>query len=67
VKTLGEYKELNKERLTFDFNSKDDFSPDADSHAVALKFWEWLLNPLPFQSFSPDRALYLSRSSGQPD
>jgi hypothetical protein len=67
VKTLGENKELKKERFTFDFNSKDDFSQDADSHAVALKFWAWLLNPLPFQSFSPDRALYLSRSSGQPD
>ena len=35
VKTLGEYQELNRAALKFDFNSKEDFNPDADSLAVA--------------------------------
>ena len=45
-------KSLNKDSLHFDFNSKEDFSPDNDSSKVALKFWTWLLNPLPFSEFS---------------
>ncbi len=49
VKTLGDFKDLNREALIFDFNSKEDFSPDADSHALGLKFWTYLLNPLPFE------------------
>jgi hypothetical protein len=62
---------LNKDYLSFDFNSKDDFSPDNDSVKVARKFWSWLLNPLPLHEFMDKvlkpggKCLHISRSSGE--
>ena len=49
--SIEQHKELNKDSLKFDFNSKDDFTPDNDSVKVANKFWSWILNPVPFDSF----------------
>ena len=49
--SIEHFKELNKEALKFDFNNKDDFTPDNDSVKVANKFWSWLLNPVPFETF----------------
>ena len=49
--SIEHFKELNKDALKFDFNNKDDFTPDNDSVKVANKFWSWLLNPVSFDSF----------------
>jgi hypothetical protein len=51
TKTLDKYKNLVKETLHFDFNSKEDFSPDNDSVKVATKFWNWILNPVGLKEF----------------
>lgn len=45
-------KPLNKDACRFNFNSDTDFSPDADSVQVAKKAWDWLLNPIGFDSFT---------------
>lgn len=42
---------LNKECLTFDFNSDSDFNADSDSVQVATKAWDWLLNPIGIARF----------------
>ncbi len=38
--------------MNFDFNSKDDFTPDNDSIKVASKFWTYFLNPVPLSYFT---------------
>ena len=45
---------LNKKFCRFDFNSEDDFGPDADSIEVAKKAFNWILNPIDFQTFKND-------------
>jgi len=47
-------KPLNKDACSFNFKSAEDFSPDADSSKVAKKAWDWLLNPIGFDSFAKD-------------
>ena len=32
--------------MRFDFNSDEDFNPDADTAAVSKKAFDWILNPL---------------------
>eukprot|EP00347_Sterkiella_histriomuscorum_P015156 403358106 len=51
VETQNQYQELDKQSLKFDFNSKQDFNPDTDCTKVALKLWDYLLNPLKFLNF----------------
>ena len=65
VETLEECRSFSKEDLIFDFNSKGDFSPDADSVKVARKFWRWLLNPLNMPMFKEkqDKCIYIQRPS----
>ena len=46
--------QLNKERLTFDFNSEKDFNADADTVEVATKAWDWLLNPIGLARFKKE-------------
>ena len=48
VETLDKYDSLLKECREFNFNSAEDFSPDADASKVSEKLWDWLLNPLKF-------------------
>jgi hypothetical protein len=45
---------LNRERLTFDFNSEQDFNADANSTEVATKAWDWLLNPIGLTRFKKE-------------
>ena len=63
VETLDAHSKPSKEALAFDFNSKEDFSPDADSLKVARKFWAWLLNPVPLITVPKDKCLYIQRPS----
>lgn len=42
---------LNKKFCRFDFNSEEDFGPDSDSIEVAKKAFNWILNPIDFQTF----------------
>lgn len=46
--------QLNRERLTFDFNSEQDFNADANSTEVATKAWDWLLNPIGLTRFKKE-------------
>lgn len=46
--------DINKNSLSFNFNSADDFNPDADSMNVAAKCWDWLLNPIGLDHFKKD-------------
>ena len=54
VKMARVQKPLNKDACRFDFNSETNFNPDADSVGVAKKAWDWLLNPIGFDSFAKD-------------
>lgn len=54
VKMARVSKPLNKNACRFDFKSAEQFSPDADSSEVAKKAWDWLLNPIGFDSFERD-------------
>ncbi|TNV80787.1 hypothetical protein FGO68_gene12386 [Halteria grandinella] len=47
---------LTPNHSKFDFNSKEDFSPDNDSVKVARKFWAYLLNPLSVPQFLANKA-----------
>lgn len=49
VKTIA--KQVRKESLRFDFNSKDHFNTDSDSIDIAKKAWDWLLNPVGVETF----------------
>ena len=51
VKMAKVQKPLDKNAVRFDFNSEEDFNPDADSIAVGKKAWNWLLNPIGFDNF----------------
>lgn len=68
--SLEQFKQLNRDAIRFDFNAKDDFTPDNDSIKVATKFWQWLLNPIPFESFIAEqfgkgKCLAIIRTSGE--
>ena len=54
VKMAKVSKPLNKNACRFDFKSEEDFNPDTDSIKVAKKAWDWLLNPIGFDSFERD-------------
>ena len=54
VKMAKVQKPLNKELCRFSFTNEDDFSPDAISTDVAHKAWDWILNPIGFDSFVKD-------------
>jgi len=44
-------RQVKKENIRFDFNSKDHFNTDCDSQAVAKLAWDWMLNPVGVESF----------------
>jgi len=54
VKMAKVTKPLNKAACNFDFKNEADFSPDANCIDVARKAWDWLLNPIGFDSFAKD-------------
>ena len=54
VKVNKMTKPVDKKNLRFDFNSEDNFNPDADSVQIAKKAWDWLLNPLGAEYFQKE-------------
>lgn len=63
-------KKIDTAGLTFDLNSRKLFNTDADSEALALKCWSWLLNPVSVESVA-GKKLFAATNRGnsfdQPD